>query len=64
MANKIMGIEMNVKNILIAIAFMVVTSIVIRIIGMFAVLLTTGILGMLISAAVGLVLFAAYMRGR
>jgi len=64
MASKIMGIEMSAKNIVIAIVFMVVTYLAIRIVGMFAVLLTTGFFGFLVSAVVGFLLFVAYKRGR
>ena len=64
MAKKILGIEMNGKNILIAVAFMVVTYLAIRVVATFTVLLTTGVIGVIVSAVVGFLLFAAYMRGR
>lgn len=64
MAQKIMGIEMSAKNIVIAIAFMIATYLAIRIVGTFAVLLTTGFLGFVVSAVVGFLLFVAYKRGR
>lgn len=64
MAKRILGIEMNGKNILIAIAFMVATYLAIRVVATFTVLLTTGLVGVIVSAVVGFLLFAAYMRGR
>jgi len=64
MAQRIMGIEMTGRNILIAVAFMVATYIAIRLVGTFAIVLTTGLLGFVVSAVVGFLLFAAYMRGR
>lgn len=64
MAQRIMGIEMSGKNIVIAVAFMIATYLAIRVVGTFAIVLTTGFLGFVVSAVVGFLLFAAYMRGR
>jgi hypothetical protein len=64
MAQRILGVKMTGKNILLAIAFMVATYVAIRVVGMFALVLTSGFLGLVVSAVVGFLLFAAYMRGR
>ncbi|AVX04561.1 hypothetical protein [Maritalea myrionectae] len=64
MAERFMGIELNARNIMLAIAFMVGTYISIRLIAFFAAFLTNGIFGLVVSAAIGLVLFYAFMRGR
>ena len=64
MAQKILGIEITGKNIVIALAFMIVTYIAIRVVATFAILLTSGIIGVIVSVVVGYLLFAAYMRGR
>lgn len=64
MAQRFMGIELNANNIILAIAFMVGTFIAIRLVAFFAAFLTSGFLGILVSAAIGLVLFYVFMRGR
>ncbi|TDQ66387.1 hypothetical protein ATL17_0380 [Maritalea mobilis] len=64
MAERFMGIELNANNIMLAIAFMVGTYIAIRLIAFFAAFLTSGFFGIVVSAAIGLVLFYAFMRGR
>lgn len=64
MAERFMGIELNARNTMLAIAFMVGTYIAIRLIAFSAAFLTNGFFGLLVSAAIGLVLFYAFMRGR
>ncbi|WP_424981146.1 hypothetical protein [Maritalea sp. S77] len=64
MSERFMGIELNASNIILAIAFMVGTYIAIRLIAFFAAFLTNGFFGLLVSAAIGLVLFYVFMRGR
>ncbi|MCF4098581.1 hypothetical protein [Maritalea mediterranea] len=64
MSERFLGIELNANNIMLAIAFMVGTYIAIRLIAFFAAFLTNGLFGVVVSAAIGLVLFYAFMRGR
>lgn len=64
MSNKIMGIELSGKNIIIAIAFMIATFVAMNIVVSLADFLTSGFIGVLVSIVVGFLLFAAYKRGR
>lgn len=64
MTERLMGIELSSKNVITAVAFMVGTYVAIRLIAFFAAFLTNGLFGVVVSAAIGLVLFYAFMRGR
>ncbi len=64
MSNKIMGIKLSGKNILIAVAFMIATYVAMNIVVALADFLTSGFIGILVSIVVGFLLFAAYKRGR